>query len=162
MSRQRGCRITGFSLLAVLLVIILGGWLFLQSGYAARQIASALSDSLGAPVEVDGASVGLRHSEVQKVRLYEPGPERGEPWLAIENLHLALPLWDAVFGDRKPKEITLRGVTAILRLDRGGRLVTRLPQGKEGGEEQSAPGIRLEGGEAHTLEMALQCAPRQK
>jgi hypothetical protein len=30
------------------------------------------------------------------------------------------------------------------RLDRGGRLVTRLPQGKEGGGEQQVPSIRLE------------------
>src|SRR5262249_11248403 len=120
MSRQRRWRIIGFSLLGVLLLIVLGGVLLLQSGYAAWQIATALSNSLAAPVEVDGASVGLRTSEVQRVRLYEAGSQRGEPWATIENLRLALPLWDALFGDRNPHEVTLRGVTAILRLDRGG------------------------------------------
>ncbi len=111
-------------ILSVPVLLVLGVFAYAQTGHAARQVSTRLSDKLGVPVKFDSLSTGLISTDVSQVQLFEPGAET--PWFTAKKVKLDLSLIGAVFGST-PDLIIVEDVTASLRFDKEGDLVTKLP-----------------------------------
>ena len=57
----------GIGLVAVLALLVVGGWLLLRSSYVTHQVAARIEAATGAPVRVGALSVGLRGSSMSKL-----------------------------------------------------------------------------------------------
>ncbi len=110
-------------------LVAAAGWWW-ANRYARQQIVLELSQAAGAPVQVDQVRVGFRWHGAFGVRV-RAGADPNE-WLAVEAVHLELPLGEAIAGRRKPRQVLLDKVVVRLDFDDQGRLVTPLPSGPQG------------------------------
>jgi hypothetical protein len=115
--------------LLFLLGLALGGArLYLSSGRAARQAAAHLTALFGSPVEVGSARIGLfGSSELRNVKALDGDA----PWLTIDEAQADASALSLLCGS-PPARIAVRGAHLILRFDRAGNLLTRLPAGAGG------------------------------
>jgi translocation and assembly module TamB len=122
----------------------LGARTYLSSRRVACQAADRLRHLLGANVEVGEANVGLTgDSSLQNVKVFEPDAKPGaKPFLRIHKAHADVSALDLARGAR-PSQLTLRGAHLTLRVDRAGKLLTRLPEPK--GDGGPLPQVRIEG-----------------
>jgi translocation and assembly module TamB len=132
---------------ALLLAALLGAakW-YLSSPMMAGHVRDKLSATLGVPVKLLSADVGLLSSTtLQGLELYEAGdPAAPGPWASIDRIEAGMGAMGFLTGG-SPQEVRLSGAAVTLRFDRAGRLLTRLPrlQGAGGG---AAPRLAVEGG----------------
>src|SRR2546429_9096686 len=106
----------------LLLAVVLGVRWYLSSVFVARQVASRLEAVYGGRVRVGGASLGVGHTILTDVELYEKDPAgRGQPWVRIARVEADVPLTDLLSG-RVPSKGRLSGVKGTLRVGSEGPL----------------------------------------
>jgi hypothetical protein len=118
-----------WSILALLLLagVVLGVRWYLSSYMVKARVTAQLEALYGGRIQVGGVSLGLEHSILTGVELYEQGQGPGDqPWLQVERLEADVPLADLIKG-RQPTTVRAAGVTITLRFDDKGRLATVLP-----------------------------------
>src|ERR1035438_3584246 len=142
------------SLVIIALVLIVSGLIvrqYLHSSRVAQQVTQRLETIYGGPVRVGGVDVGLNSTTIDGLALYETGAETtgDEPWLHIASLTADVSWWDLLGQDALPKKVTLRGAVLVLRFNRAGELLTRLPGVPQTGGASSAifPEMEIENGE---------------
>jgi hypothetical protein len=87
----------------------------------------------------------MNSSSVQGLNLYEANAKPSEaPWATVKDIRADVSAWGLIFGKALPKRLEMDGVELTLRLDRGGRLITRLPKSEK--KTTTLPGIRIEQG----------------
>jgi hypothetical protein len=143
MRRRRSWKRTAIILLAVIGLAYFGGVWLLRSAYAADQVASRLAAAAGAPVRVGGFDLGFGRSSLSGLEVCErDASAAAPPWLTIGAVDADLSLFQLIRGNLTDGTVTLSNVHVILRFDRDGRLLTRLPEpaAEEGGQ---LPVLRL-------------------
>lgn len=119
---------------------------YLSSAAATRQVAEQLQDMLGGRVTVRDAQIGLiGNSSVSGIEAYEEG-EENKPWLRIDNVEADVSAL-SVLRSQSPQDIHLHGARVVLRFDRDGHLLTKMPSGKKGGAPTTLPRLHLVNGE---------------
>ncbi len=142
----RGSLTLGF--LAVLAVLGLSGYLgmgwFLSSRQAADRFEARLSESLGVPVRVEGATIGWTDgTQLTGLEVSEAGEtHQGRTWLTVPRARLDLAALDFLRGGKGPSEVELEGAVIQLRFDADGKLLTRLPRPRGGAD---VPRLHLTG-----------------
>ncbi|HKB03100.1 MAG TPA: hypothetical protein VKD90_12820, partial [Gemmataceae bacterium] len=133
------------SAIALLLLTGLAGcWLYCHSDAAASLVARKLEEQFGTPVRVDSLSIGVSGTSATGIRVYEHGTDpTGQPFLAVGSADVDVSAVGAATG-AMPSALHLRDAHVVLRFDKNGNLVTRLPAaGAHGG---SVPSVRIESG----------------
>jgi hypothetical protein len=129
----------------VLLVVaaVVGVKLYSRSDAAARLVGEKLGTRLGATTRFERLSVGVSSTSLSALRVYEAGAgPASEPILKAGEVDLDVGAVGAARG-MDPTEIHFRDAQVLLRFDRNGDLLTRLPQPGDGG---ALPAIRIESG----------------
>jgi uncharacterized protein involved in outer membrane biogenesis len=119
----------GVALIVLLVVLFLAARWYLSSRQVADRVAARLQDLLGGRVRVASADVGLADgSFLEGVEVYEPEAEpAAEPWLTAARVDADVSALGLLKGHDLPHRITLTGAAVVLRFDRQGHLLTRLP-----------------------------------
>jgi uncharacterized protein involved in outer membrane biogenesis len=130
-------------------VAVLGARWYLSSAHVAHQAAEQLSEMYGGRVEVDHADIGFKSSTLRGVHLYEVDSSSGQaPWMTLGSVHADVSLWELINGTGTPRHLDVRDAKVLLRFDRNGKLLTRLPSGEKSGTTGKAtselPAINLE------------------
>lgn len=112
-------------LLTLPIFLLFGGCAYAHTNHAARQVSNRLSQKLAVPVQFESLSTGLLSTEVRELKLFEPDADA--PWFEAKRVKLGLSLFGAVFGFM-PNSVEVEEVTASLRFDKEGDLLTVLPQ----------------------------------
>lgn len=131
---------------AVLLAVAVGGvWLYSRSDAAARMVSERLEARLGVPTRFGGLSVGVSSTRMTALRIYEPGASAAaEPVLAAGEVDVDIGAVGAAQG-KDPTELHFRDARVLLRFDRNGDLLTKLPDA--GGDDGGAmPDIHIDSG----------------
>jgi translocation and assembly module TamB len=124
-------------------VLLVGVWIYLSTASARNLVAATLGRMLGTTVEVQHISVGWRSSGVRIKMLEAPdGAGDASTLLTAENAEAVISLPQLLSGDT-PSELRLSGAVLTLRLDRDGRLLTRIPHPESGAGE--LPTVTLRG-----------------
>src|SRR5260370_1041949 len=115
--------------LAVLLLLIGGLFvaarLYLRSAAVAARVAREFEQTLGVPVHVGEADIGLfGGSTVRNVQVFEP---KGGAWLTVDAIAADVSAFDVLRKKVRPRHGILKGLKAELRLDKEGDLLTQLP-----------------------------------
>jgi hypothetical protein len=134
----------GLACITVLVLLLAAAaQLYLGSGHATAQVVQNLENAFGAPVHAEQANIGLTSSELRGLQLFEPdsGPD-AQPWVSVQTLEADVSTWSLLRGTAMPNQVTLTGAAVTLRLDREGRLLTRLPPAGEGPATISSVRIR--------------------
>ena len=137
--------------LAVLLLLVVGLYVgarfYLSSSAVTQKVQQQLEEELGAPVQIGSANVGLFGSTtVHDVRLHESAANTNT-WLKVQSITTDISAFDILRGKVAPKRVTLKGVTADLRFDEEGDLLTELPPLKKQkpGKIPPMPAINVDG-----------------
>jgi hypothetical protein len=109
----------------VLVAIVLGVRWYLSSYLVTARVASQLAELYGGRVKVGGADLGLEHTVLTDVELFEQG-SAPQPWLKIGRLEADVALTSLIEG-QQPRAIKVHGLVIVLRFDDEGRLLTTLP-----------------------------------
>jgi hypothetical protein len=126
--RQRSWKRTGFFLLAIAALLLGGSKWLLRSAYAVEHVVAQIGSALGVPVRIAGIDLGFTGSSLSNLEVLERDSSPGSPpWLTIGSLDADLTLPQLIRGNLSDGLVTLRDVHVILRFDRDGRLLTRLP-----------------------------------
>ena len=134
-----------FSLLALglLAAAVATGWFLSHSALAGRLIERKLEDRLGTTVDFDRASVGIAGVSIENFRLRERNAGAdAAPFLTVGNVDMNVGAVGAIF-DKSPLTIRLRDARVLLRFNRNGELLTRLPKNAGGG---GFPTLKIESG----------------
>lgn len=131
---------------AVVLLIVaalFGGWLYARSDAAARKLSRQLEDKLGSAAKIERIHAGLLSTSFTGLAIHEPNlTADSEPLLAADEVDLNVSTIGAVAGWR-PSRVTVRGARMVLRYDRNGMLLTKLPSASGAGP---LPTIHVESG----------------
>jgi hypothetical protein len=128
--------------LVVGVIVVVAARRYLSSSEAVARVTAALEAQYGGPVRVGQVDIGLHHSSVRDLKLYEAGAEPGaEPWATFTDVQADVSLASLVRGQAHPSHLEVNGADLTLRFDRRGRLLTRLPEHK--GTAEGFPDIRL-------------------
>ncbi|HEX5271568.1 MAG TPA: hypothetical protein VFW33_13820, partial [Gemmataceae bacterium] len=130
------------ALLAVGLAI--GARVYLHSDKVRDDVAVRLGALYGGRVAVGEADIGvIGDTTLRNLRLYEKGEAGKTPWVTVGSVKTDVSALDLARGV-KPKDITLVEPVVTLRVDRDGRLLTRLPETGRGGA--ALPSVHIERG----------------
>ncbi len=141
---KRAVRIT-LIVLAALGAAGLGLRLFLTSGYLAGKVAARLEALYGGRVEIAGVAIGLTHSAVSGLKLFEGKDPASGVWLTAGAVRTDLSLWDLLRGDTTPGEVTITDAVVTLHWDRAGWLATHFPSSSGAGTIR-CPALHVRGG----------------
>src|SRR5688500_18584190 len=132
------------ALLLLALSALSGSWLFTRSEAAARLVTQRLEERLGTAARFDRLSVGVSSTSVSNLKVYEhgTGPD-SDPFVSVGEVDLDLSAVGAALGE-SPNTVRFRDARVLLRFDRNGNLVTKLPQAAVG--EGGLPTILIESG----------------
>ena len=120
-------------------------WRYLLPGLLAGPVAARLEAAYGTPVRLDAVHVGWGGTSLRGLKLYEAGAgPGGTPWAAAAEVRTDVTPWRALTGRAAPRDVTLEDAAVLLRFDRQGGLLTRMPDGGGGGTD--LPVIRLRRG----------------
>jgi hypothetical protein len=131
---------------AVVLVLVasaIGVYLYCRSDSAARLVQEKLEDRLGMPTEFDSMSVGISETTINGLRIREADSPTAEPFVAVAKADVDVAAVGAVRGD-SPKSMRLHDAAVLLRFNKNGDLLTKLP--KAGSGDGELPTIRIESG----------------
>jgi hypothetical protein len=133
------------ALTIVLVAVGVGGiWLFSRSDAAARMVSERLEARLGTTTRFERLSVGVSSTRLSELRVYEPGGSlAAEPVLAAGEVDVDVGAVGAAQG-KDPTELHVRDARVLLRFDRQGDLLTRLPAA--GGDGGAVPVIHIDSG----------------
>ena len=113
---------------ALLLVgVAVGGWVYVRSPAAGRLVARKLEQRLGTNVQIGQLDVGIGSTSVADLRVYEyQAPTGADPVIRVGAVDLDVSAVGAAAG-AMPSNVTLRDARVLLRFNKNGDLVTRLP-----------------------------------
>ena len=115
-----------------------------RSDSAARLVQEKLQARLGVTAEFDRMSVGITETSVEGLRIHErEAPPEMAPFVSVGQPDLDIASIGAIRG-ASPKSIRFHDAAVLLRFDRNGDLLTRLPKGGAG--EGEFPTIQIESG----------------
>ena len=129
----------------VLVAVAIGGiWVFTRSDAAARMVSERLEARFGTTTRFERLSVGVSSTKMSELRVYEAGGSlASEPVIAAGEVEVDIGAVGAAQG-KDPTELRIRDAQVLLRFDRQGELLTRLPAaGADGG---TVPVIHIESG----------------
>lgn len=115
------------------LALLLGGAAlairgYLRSDQATARVAAQLEGILGLPVRVGGLDVGMGESTLTGVEVREAGDSVGaEPWIKIDAATADVGLPQLLGGEVAASSLQISGATVLLRFDRNGHLLNKLP-----------------------------------
>jgi hypothetical protein len=119
---------------------------YLGSAQARAVVTARLEAVYGGPVRVAQIEVGLHHSALADVRLYEPSAEAtAPPWAVFADVQAEVSALALLRGEARPRTLTVRGAAVTLRFDPQGHLLTRLPL--PAAEASAFPAVHLERGQ---------------
>jgi hypothetical protein len=157
MRTARRIALVVLTVVAVLAVVAwVGGRAILNSSVGRSVAAEKLSAALGLPVEVESLNVGTASSSLG-FRVMQPAAD-GRPAdeiLRVESVTADVGLGGLVRGTASPTEVTVRGATLTVRIDRDGNVLTQMPK-TQGGGDTKIPAVRLENS---TLRLAQEGRP---
>ncbi len=136
----------------VAVALVLGAEWYLHSHAVTRKVETQLAALYGGPVQVEKAALGLKHTTLHGVRLFEEGDEaQTHPWADLGTVTADVSLWELVNGTAMPRRVGLSGAKVTLRFDKKGHLLTRFPSGGQlagtpgsTGQVEKMPDINLE------------------
>ncbi|MBV9123282.1 MAG: hypothetical protein JO112_07995, partial [Planctomycetes bacterium] len=132
----------GLVIVLVLLGVGLGvAWRFWLPRHAPALVASRLAAAYGGAVEIGAVEIGATSSSVQDLKLFEAG-EKSVPWATVQDATADLSLTAVVQGETMPRHLTLTGAEVLLRFNKDGKLLTKLPSTK--GETHTLPDVHVE------------------
>src|SRR3954470_5259139 len=131
------------TLVLLVAAAVIGVKLYCRSAAASRLVSEKLEARLGTTTKFSGLSVGISSTNVSDLHVYEQGTEPGAaPFLAAGDVELNVGALGAAAG-KQPTEIRFRDAKLLLRFNRAGDLLTKLPKAAgEGG----LPKIHVESG----------------
>lgn len=146
MRRQSSFRRKLYTWLGVLGIAFFGSRWLLRSAYASEQVVARLTAAVGAPVQFEDLDLGFTGSSVSGLVVQErDGANGAAPWLTIGSVDVDLSLWQLFRGTFDAGAVTLRDVRVVLRFDRDGKLLTRIPEPPPG-DGGSLPLVRVADG----------------
>src|SRR5262245_25827713 len=105
---------------------------YLQSDQAIAQVAAKLQSILNLPVKVSGLDVGIGQSSISGLSVFESGDSlTAEPWIKIETATADVGLMQLLDNEVSASSLDFSGATVLLRFDREGQLLTKLPPSRE-------------------------------
>jgi hypothetical protein len=127
---RRLLTISGIVVLLVVIVSMVAVRYYLRSRQVVQQVTTQLEALYGGPVRVEQVDVGLATTTISGFELFEPGSDhtKDTPWLKVGLLNADVSLWDLISGAARPTSVTLKGALVLLRFNRRGDLLTRLPK----------------------------------
>lgn len=138
---------TGGILLALVLVVVIGGWGLVNSIVGRNTAADQLSQILGVPVAVDSLNLGTDKTSVA-LRIPDPDAGADANLIKIGQLNTDITLGGLLTGNATPTYVNADDVAVLLRIDEKGNILSPLPQPKEQpgtAEPPSLPEVRVEG-----------------
>ncbi|MBO0698456.1 MAG: hypothetical protein J2P46_08685, partial [Zavarzinella sp.] len=131
-------------LFLLLALPVFAGWVYTRSEAAAQLVTRKLEERLHTNARFDKLSVGLTSTSVHGLKVYEAGTgTESDPFVAAGEVELDLSALGAAAGD-SPQTVRFRDAHVLLRFDRNGDLMTKLPPAESG--EGGLPIIRIESG----------------
>jgi len=115
------------TLLAVFVILGFIAKGYLRSKAVTDQVRAKLQEAIGGPVEVGQADIGFGSSSISGVQIRETEQSKEEPWITVGALTTDLNVFSVLRG-ATPNEVTIRGAKVLLRFDREGKLLTKLPE----------------------------------
>lgn len=137
---------TGGIVVALVLVVWLGGWGLLKSPFARQKAAEELTKILGVPVEVDSLDVGGSGTSAS---LRIPDADAKDNLVKIGGLETDITLGALLSGKVDPTYVTASDVDFLLRLNEKGEIVSPLPKGNGQPAEANRkplPAVKINGG----------------
>jgi hypothetical protein len=132
---------------AVVLLLLIGGaalavQAYLSSDAATARVAARVSAALGTRVTIGGIALGIGGSTLTDMVIEEADSAAGGPPLAtVKRVETDIGIRELISGPSDPTKITLDGLQLLVRHDRAGRLLTRLPRPADAGKP--TPTIRV-------------------
>ncbi len=129
------------------LIVVAGlfttGYFLSRSEIAGRLVERKLEERLGTIADFDGAAVGITGTTVTNLRIHErhSGPD-STPFLTVGTAEVNVGAVGAIF-DKSPSTIRLQNARVVLRFDKKGDLLTRLPIAVGG---DGFPTVQIESG----------------
>ena len=114
--------------LGIILVLGFIAKTYLRSTAVRGQVQAKLQEAIGGPVEVGEADIGFSSSSISDVQIRETEKPKEEPWLVVGNIATDLNVFSVLRGAAMPNEVTITGAKVLLRFDREGALLTKLPE----------------------------------
>ena len=114
--------------LGIILVLGFIAKSYLRSKAVVGQVQAKLQEAIGGPVEVGEADIGFSSSSISDVQIRETEKPKEEPWLVVGNIATDLNVFSVLRGAAMPNEVTITGAKVLLRFDREGALLTKLPE----------------------------------
>jgi hypothetical protein len=133
------------AVLLLAVVAVVGVMLYTRSGAAARMVGEKLEARLGTTTKFGRLAVGVNSTTLSDLHVFEAGGSAAaEPFLSAGEIDLDVGAVGAARG-RDPSEIHFRDAKVLLRFNRNGDLLTKLPTagGTTGG---GLPILRIESG----------------
>jgi hypothetical protein len=129
MKRKRWLWRALVAVVLLVIVLLLAARFYLRSSAVASRLAAELANTLGVPVRVEEADVGLfGESTARNVTVHESESDEDRPWLSVDEVSADVSVLDLLRGKATPGRVTVRGARAELRFDAAGNLLTRLPE----------------------------------
>lgn len=123
--------------------LAVAGRAYLGSEAAAGQVAARIAAALGTRVTVGGLRVNMNGSAAIDVAIYEVDSQPTDPpLLTIGRADTDIGLPDMIRGATDPGIVTLRDVKLLIRHDREGLLLTKVPH--PSGADRPLPKVRIE------------------
>ena len=135
----------GGILLALVLIVWLGGWGLLKSPFARQAAAEQLSNALGVPVEVDNLDVGGKGTTAA-IRI--PDADGKDNLVRIGKLETDITLGGLLAGNATPTFVTAGEVDFLLRIDEQGNILSPFPKGSANpnAAKPTIPEVKINGG----------------
>ncbi|MDB5311059.1 MAG: putative assembly protein [Gemmataceae bacterium] len=132
---------------AGVLLLRVGAGVYLHTSGGREAVAQRLGSMIGLPVEVTDVDLGSRTSSI-KFRVLDPalGTSPNAEILSVDSATADVSFADIITGRANPKEVHLRGISASVRLDATGKILTTLPTHTTGTGKGEIPAITLDGG----------------
>lgn len=133
----------GGIVLALVLVVWLGGWGLLKSPFARQAAADQLSNALGVPVEVDSLDLGGKGTTAA-LRI----PDGNDNLVRIGKLETDITLGGLLGGNATPTFVTAGDVDFLLRIDEQGNILSPFPKGSTNppASNPAIPEVKINGG----------------
>lgn len=130
----------------LLIGVIGGGWLYTRSDAAARLVSRKLEERLGTTARIDKLSVGLGSTTVEGLRVYEyAAAGDADPVIAVAAVDLNVSALGAATG-AMPSAVALTDARVLLRFDKKGDLLTKLPPASASTGDGAIPTVRIHSG----------------
>jgi hypothetical protein len=131
----------------VLVLGVVGGYVYLRSSHPRQMAAQRLSDLIGLPVEVDDLDLGSSQTSfalrvMQPTESHDANPSE---LIRIASMTTDVSIYQLITGQANPNELVIRGVEINLPFDHEGKLLVNLPKTTDISSPSQRPRIQIQG-----------------